>query len=115
MSEDVGATSYTFGAVPGRIDQLLPSGGREALARALWRFDELLPGFAGPQGLLVGVETRSSGTIRIPRDPLTRRAAGFQNLWPVGEGAGYAGGIMSAALDGVRSAQALLRVGLRSG
>ena len=114
-SSSVGATSYTFGALPGRIDELLPEPGRSALARALLRFDGLLPGFAGPEGLLIGIETRSSGPIRIPRDRETRLAAGFENLWPVGEGAGYAGGIMSAALDGVRSAQALVRSSLRAG
>ena len=53
-----------------------------------------------------------AGPVRIPRDATTRRAAGFTNLFPVGEGAGYAGGIMSAALDGARSARALLELGL---
>ena len=50
--------------------------------------------------------------MRIPRDPETLRARGFANLFPVGEGAGNAGGIMSAAIDGARAAQALLRDGL---
>jgi uncharacterized FAD-dependent dehydrogenase len=50
----------------------------------------------------------------MPRDPETRAAQGFDNLYPVGEGAGYAGGIMSAALDGARTAQALLRRGAPS-
>jgi len=102
------ATSYTFGARPGRIDLLLPERGRRALARALVRFDDMLAGFAGPEGLLVGVEARSSGPVRMTRDRVTRTAAGFENLYPVGEGAGYAGGIMSAAVDGARSAQVLL-------
>lgn len=115
LSASVGPTSYTFGAVPGRIDQLLAEPGRTALAHALARFERQLPGFAGPEGLLVGVETRSSGPVRIPRDRETRLAVGFANLWPVGEGAGYAGGIMSAALDGVRSAQALIRIGAQPG
>ncbi len=110
-SASLGPSSYTFGTIPGRIDQLLPEPGRSALARALARFEGQLPGFTGPEGLLVGIETRSSGPVRIPRDRETRRATGFANLWPVGEGAGFAGGIMSAALDGVRSAQALVRVG----
>ena len=64
------------------------------------------------EGLLVGIESRSSGPVRIPRDPETLRARGFANLFPVGEGAGSAGGIMSAAIDGARAAQALLRDGL---
>ena len=59
--------------------------------------------------MLVGLESRSSGPVRIPRDRVTYRAIGFTNLYPVGEGAGYAGGIMSAALDGASAAQALIR------
>ena len=101
-------TSYRLGAVPGRLDRLVPELVRDAIARALERFDATLPGFAGPEAVLVGIESRSSGPIRLPRDDETRRAAGFANLLPVGEGAGYAGGIMSAAIDGARSAQALL-------
>jgi hypothetical protein len=50
--------------------------------------------------------------VRLPRDEKTRRARGFANLFPVGEGSGHAGGIMSAAIDGARSAQALLEQGL---
>jgi uncharacterized FAD-dependent dehydrogenase len=101
-----------FGTVPARIDQLLPERGRAALVRAIGRFDRLLEGFGSDQGLLVGLESRSAGPVRIPRDPRTRRASGFTNLFPVGEGAGYAGGIMSAALDGARSARALLELGV---
>ncbi|MEM6572355.1 MAG: FAD-dependent protein [Planctomycetota bacterium] len=102
-------TSYGFGAVPGRIDRLLPPRVREALAGALARFERTIPGFAGPEGLLVGVETRSSGPVRIPRDRATRAAEGFTNLFPAGEGAGYAGGIMSAAIDGARCAHEAVR------
>jgi len=85
---------------------------RDALRHALVRFDGSLPGYAGSDGLLVGIESRSSGPVRIARDPETLRAQGFANLFPVGEGAGSAGGIMSAAIDGARAAQALLRDGV---
>lgn len=97
-------TSYPFGAVPGRLDELLPGKLVESLGRALPHFDRAIPGFAGPGGLLVGVETRSSGPVRVPRDRERRTAEGWANLLPVGEGAGYAGGIMSAAIDGARGA-----------
>jgi hypothetical protein len=107
-----GATSYRFGVRPGRIDALLPAPVRDALRFALARWGREIPGFASEAGLLVGVETRSSGPIRLPRDEATRRARGFSNLYPVGEGSGHAGGIMSAAIDGARSAQALLEQGL---
>lgn len=101
-------TSYGFGAVPGRVDELLPPEVRDALREALARFDRTIPGFGGPEGLLVGIETRSSGPVRMTRDRDTRLALGFDNLYPAGEGAGYAGGIMSAAIDGARSAKAAI-------
>lgn len=104
-------TSYPFGAVPARLDELLPARWLAAVRAALPRFDRAIPGFAGPEGLFVGVETRSSGPVRIPRDRDRRTAEGWANLIPVGEGAGQAGGIMSAALDGARSALAWLAGG----
>ncbi len=111
-SAALGRSSYRFGTRPARIDTLLPDAVLAALRHALTRFERTIPGYAGPEGLLVGVESRSSGPVRIPRDPETLRARGFANLFPVGEGAGSAGGIMSAAIDGARAAQALLREGL---
>jgi hypothetical protein len=111
-SVEVGRSSYRFGMTPGRIDVLLPPLVRDALRHALARFERQIPGYAGPEGLLVGIESRSSGPVRIPRDADTLRARGFANLLPVGEGAGYAGGIMSAAIDGARAAQALLTRGI---
>jgi uncharacterized FAD-dependent dehydrogenase len=92
-----------------RVDELLPARVTEALRTAIVRFDRSIPGYASEQGLLVGIESRSSSPLRIPRDPETRLARGFDNVYPIGEGAGYAGGIMSAAIDGARSAWALLR------
>ena len=109
----VGRSSYRFGLRPARIDSLLPELVRAALCHALARFDRTIPGFASAEGLLVGIESRSSGPIRISRDPETLLARSFANLFAVGEGAGTAGGIMSAAIDGARAAQALLRDGLR--
>jgi len=100
-------TSYTFGALPGRVDELLPARVRDALRRALARFERAIPGFASEAGLLVGLESRSSGPLRVPRGP-GRRALGWDNLYALGEGAGFAGGIMSAALDGARGALAWL-------
>ncbi len=101
-------TSYKFGTRAERIDRLLPEAIRVALARTLKTFDRKLPGFAGPEGILVGIETRCSAPLRMPRDRESFRAQGFSNLYPVGEGAGFAGGILSAAVDGARAAQSLL-------
>jgi len=109
-----GKTSYSFGTRPGRIDEMLPRRARDAIAAALIRFDRKIPGFAGPDGLLVGLESRSSGPIRLPRDRESFVATGFGNLYPVGEGAGYAGGIMSAAIDGARAARRFLQTAVRS-
>ncbi len=97
-------SSYTFGTTPGRIDTLLPPLARKAIARALLKYETQIPGFASAEGLLVGLESRSSGPIRLPRDRENSRADGFANLYPMGEGAGQAGGIMSAAIDGARCA-----------
>lgn len=99
-------TSYGFGAVARRVDELLPRRLRDAIAEAIGRFDRTIPGFASADGLLVGIETRSSGPVRMPRGKEDRLAEGFTNLYPAGEGAGYAGGIMSAAIDGARAARA---------
>jgi uncharacterized FAD-dependent dehydrogenase len=60
------------------------------------------------QATLVGPEARGSSPVRLPRDPVTRESPGVAGLYPVGEGAGYAGGIVSAAVDGLRSALAVM-------
>jgi len=106
------ACSYKLGCVAARVDEMLPVRVRDALRRALARFERQIPGFAGPEAMLVGVESRSSGAVRMPRDDASRLARGLANVWPVGEGAGYAGGIMSAAIDGARSAHVLLERGI---
>lgn len=108
-------STYPFGTLPARLDELLPPLARDAIARALLRFDTQIAHFASNEGQLVGLESRSSGPVRMPRDPATRRALGFANVYPVGEGAGYAGGIMSAALDGANSALAIVAGGVPGG
>ena len=107
-SASLSRSSYKLGMRESRIDELLPGSMTEALRSAIQRFDRQIPGYASDAGLLVGIESRSSGPLRMPRDPETRIAQGFENVYPVGEGAGYAGGIMSAAIDGARTAWALL-------
>ncbi|MSO50422.1 MAG: hypothetical protein EXQ49_11085 [Acidobacteria bacterium] len=102
-------SSYTLGTVPGRIDSLLPPLARKAIMRALLEYEHHIPGFRSAAGLLVGLESRSSGPVRMPRDRETALADGFANVYPMGEGAGQAGGIMSAAIDGARCALAYLQ------
>jgi uncharacterized FAD-dependent dehydrogenase len=105
-SKDLPETSYPRGAVPARLDQVL--GNLAApLREALGRIDRSMPGYAGHETIAVGVESRTSAPIRIERDRETLQAPGLRGLYPCAEGAGYAGGIMSAALDGMRVADAI--------
>ncbi len=103
-----GATSYRPGLVACDLGALLPPGMLDRLRAALRVFDRTLPGFAGPEGQLIGVETRTSSPVRIARDPETTESREVARLHPSGEGAGYAGGIVSAALDGRRVAAAVV-------
>jgi hypothetical protein len=102
-------TSYRPGLTPCDLGEVLPAGILTRLAAGLATFDRRLPGFASERGQLVGVETRTSSPVRVARDPVTLEAVGAAGLYPAGEGAGFAGGIVSAALDGRRVAAALAR------
>jgi len=101
-------TSYRPGVTPCDLHELLPPGMRERVVAALRDFDRRLPGFASERGQILGVESRTSSPVRIARDPETLESA-VLGLHPCGEGAGYAGGIVSAALDGRRVAAAIAR------
>ena len=97
--------SYMHGAV--RLadpEAYLPRTVTDNLRRAICDFDKKIKGFASPYATLTGAETRTSAPIRIIRDVITRLATGYTNLYPAGEGAGYAGGITSAAIDGINTA-----------
>jgi len=100
--------SYRPGVVACDLAEVLVPGLTERLRRGVLAFAERLPGFAGSEGQLVAVETRTSSPVRIARDPETRASREVPGLYPCGEGAGYAGGIVSAALDGRRTAAALV-------
>ncbi len=98
--------SYLPGVVPGDVAALLPDFISSGIRDGILHFDRRLKGFALPDAVLTGVETRSSSPVRVTRD--TQRMGTIAGVYPAGEGAGHAGGIMSAAVDGVRSAQALI-------
>ncbi|MFQ5423505.1 MAG: NAD(P)/FAD-dependent oxidoreductase [Phycisphaerae bacterium] len=102
-------TSYPLGGAWAKIRRILPDHAADAVAKALRQFDERWPGFAGPECLVTGPETRVSAPVRIVRDPATRESVSAKGLYPIGEGAGYAGGIMSAARDGIITAELLIR------
>ena len=98
-------STYRPGVIFGDLRETLPAFVTDSLAQALPVLDRKLHGFAAPDALLVGVETRSSSPVRILRDASYQ--SNLRGLYPCGEGAGYAGGIVSAAVDGVRVAEAV--------
>ena len=91
--------TYLPGVTPGDLRAFLPDFITDNLRLALPRLGQRLKGFDHPDALLTGPETRSSAPVRILRDP--RRQSAIAGLYPLGEGAGYAGGIVSAAVDGL--------------
>jgi uncharacterized protein len=101
-------TSYPFGGAWADIWQVIPGFVAEAIARGIAHLDRRMPGFGGPDALVTAPETRASGPVRMVRDPRTRESVSVEGLFPVGEGAGYAGGIISAAIDGLKTAELLI-------
>ena len=98
--------SYNPGVVPADLGQALPAFVIEALREALPQFNQSIPGYAMDDALLTGVETRTSSPVRIPRTKALE-SVNTPGLYPAGEGAGFAGGILSAAMDGIRVAEAI--------
>jgi uncharacterized FAD-dependent dehydrogenase len=107
-SESLGGVLPTYrpGYRPGDVAACLPPFVADALRAALPALDRKLRGFAHPDAVLTGVETRSSSPVRVPRGEDGQ--ASLRGLYPVGEGAGYAGGIVSAAVDGIRAAERII-------
>ncbi|BEV35825.1 FAD-dependent protein [Synechococcus sp. M16CYN] len=98
--------SYQPGIRPSDLSDLLPQSMTMALREALPVFARRISGYDHPDAVLTGVETRTSSPVRIPRDTALE-STNVSGLIPAGEGAGYAGGILSAGIDGIRSAEAL--------
>ena len=98
------STSYIPGIVPSRLDRWMPRFIAEGLRAGIATFGRRMRGFVTSDAVVVGVESRTSSPVRIPRDPATLMHPDIGGLFPSGEGAGYAGGIISAALDGERIA-----------
>lgn len=102
-------TSFPLGGTWCDTRAVIPENVAMALRRALPMWEKKFPGFASGAALITAPETRASAPIRITRDADTRQCVAVAGLYPVGEGAGYAGGIVSAAVDGIKSAHALIR------
>lgn len=109
LSKDLPPSSYSPGLVSSRLDEWMPEFLTSRLREGFLHFGSLMRGFICPEAVLVGVETRTSTPVRILRDTETLQSPALAGLFPSGEGSGYAGGIMSSALDGERSALAAAR------
>lgn len=99
--------SYTPGIALGDLSNALPEYAISAIREALPAFGRQIKGYDLPDALLTGVETRTSSPVRIKRVEATMQSVNTQGLYPTGEGAGYAGGIFSAAVDGIKAAEAV--------
>lgn len=101
-------SSYRLGIAPARLDEILPRCVTDPLRDALGQFERKLHGYLQQDALALAPESRASSPVRIVRDAQTLEAIGAPGVYPVGEGAGYAGGIMSAALDGLNAAAKII-------
>jgi uncharacterized protein len=101
--------SYKPGVRLGDLASSLPGYAIEAIREALPAFGRQIRGFDRDDAVLTGIETRTSSPVRITRDPETLQSLNVRGLYPAGEGAGYAGGILSAGVDGIKVAEALAR------
>ncbi len=98
-------TSYLPGIVPSDMHKWMPKFIRERLQLGFREFDKKMRGYLTNDAVIIGVESRTSSPVRIPRDPETMQHVQIKGLYPCGEGAGYAGGITSSAMDGILCAE----------
>lgn len=105
VSSDLPKTTYKPGVLSGDLDEILPSFVSDRLRKAFLEFDRKMKGFYTSQALLAAVESRTSSPVRIPRNPITLEHITLSKLYPCGEGAGYSGGIVSSAIDGINCAK----------
>jgi uncharacterized FAD-dependent dehydrogenase len=109
ISESLPDTSYIPGTINSPLHELLPSGIAIRLQKSFKQFNKRMKGYYTEEAQILAAETRTSSPIRIPRNNETLMHIGVNGLFPSGEGAGYAGGIVSAAIDGERSAEAVAK------
>lgn len=106
-SKDLPKSSYPPGIQPSRLDKWMPHFISSRLRKGFKTFGKSARGFLTNDAIVIGMETRTSAPVRIPRDKESLNHIEIKGLYPCGEGAGYAGGIVSAAIDGERCAEAL--------
>jgi len=107
LSKDLPVSSYVPGLVSSRLTDWMPRFITDRLQEGFLNFGRTNKGFLTNEAVMIGVETRTSAPVRIPRNKETLQHISFEGLYPCGEGAGYAGGIVSAAIDGERCADAI--------
>ena len=107
LSKDLPETSYFPGLKSARLDEILPDFIVRRMKVGLKKFGHRMSGYLTEEALMIGFETRTSCPVRVPREDESLQHPEVENLYPCGEGAGYAGGIVSAALDGMRVAEAI--------
>ncbi|PKL17651.1 MAG: hypothetical protein CVV49_09925 [Spirochaetae bacterium HGW-Spirochaetae-5] len=105
--KEIRKTSYLNGVTPARLEEFLPAWITTEIRSALTFFENKMRGFISPQALFIGAETRTSSPVRVTRDE-TLQSVNIRGLYPAGEGAGYSGGIVSSAVDGIRCADAII-------
>jgi uncharacterized FAD-dependent dehydrogenase len=110
QSTDLPKNSYSPGTKSVELKEVLPDWINERLRKALPVFGQKMKGYYTNEAILVGVESRTSSPVKVPRDKETLQHPQITGLFPCGEGAGYAGGIISAAIDGINCATAALKV-----
>lgn len=109
VSTDFPKTSYQPGIVAADLNEVLPALLAEKLKKAFVAFGKKKNGYYTNEAVLHAPESRTSSTISVPRDPITLEHVEIKGLYPCGEGAGYAGGIISAAIDGINCVDAIVR------
>lgn len=107
VSKDLPATSYIPGLHPAPLHDLLPAAIYGRLRQGIRDFGRKMRGYYTAEANVIGTESRTSSPVRIPRDRKTYRHPDVASLFPCGEGAGFAGGILSAAMDGQNVARAV--------
>lgn len=109
VSSSLPECSYNPGIVPAPLHEILPPFVAGRLQEAFLQFDKMMKGYHTSEAVILGTESRTSSPIRIPRNTETLEHINLAGLYPCGEGAGYSGGIVSSALDGVNCAQAVVK------
>lgn len=107
ISSSLNPSSYMPGLKSVAMHEILPKPISDRLRKGFMKFGEKMRGYYSPEANVIGIESRTSSPVKIPRDPKTLSHPEIANLFPCGEGAGYAGGIVSAGIDGERCAEAI--------